>query len=232
MSFWDRLVEELRTLGETLAEWIVLIAVALLVLIIGRWLLKWVRTLIEKFLGADWMKGVWDRSGVTRALEPSGQTAASITATVVYAYLMILLWLVVVRILRLDTIEDLLVRLLAWLPLLLLATVIVIIAAAVASWTADLVRPFAADKGVPWLTWLIHIGIVVFGLLFAFDILDVTFAENIVMIIFAALGIALAVAFGVGGIDAAKQWWAKYGTPSKVTGGASGESHDHERSGY
>lgn len=221
MSFWDRLLEELRTLGETLAEWIVLIAIALVVLIVGRWVLRWVRTIIQKFLGANWMKGVWDRSGITRALEPSGQTAASITATIVYAYLMVALWLVVVRILQLDTIEDLLVRLLAWLPLLLLAAVVVIIAAAVASWTADLVRPFAQAKGVPWLTWLIHIGIVLFGLLFAFDILDITFAEDIVKIVFAAMGIALAVAFGVGGIDAAKQWWAKYGTPAKVTGGGS-----------
>jgi hypothetical protein len=232
MSFWDRLVEELKTLGETLAEWIVLIAVALLVLLIGRWILRWVRTLIEKFLGANWMKGVWDRSGVTRALEPSGQSAASITATIAYAYLMVLLWLVVVRILRLDTIEDLLVRLLAWLPLLLLAAIVVIIAAAVASWTADLIRPFARDKGVPWLTWLIHIGIVVFGLLFALDILDVTFAENIVMIVIAAAGIALAVAFGVGGIDAAKQWWARYGTPSNVTGGGSPGADHGDRSGY
>lgn len=213
MSFWDRLVEELRSLGETIVEWAILIAVALIILIIGRWILRWVRRLIERLLGAEWLNGVWDRSGITRALEPSGQTAASITATVIYAYLMVGLWLVVARILNLDTIEDLLLRLLAWVPLLLVAAIIVIVAAAAASWTADLVRPFAADRGVPWLTWLIQIAVIVFGVLFAMDILDVTFAEDVVKIVVFAAGVGLAIAFGVGGIDAAKQWWAKYGTP-------------------
>lgn len=213
MSFWDRLLEELRTLGETIVEWAILIAIALVVLVIGRWILQWVRRIIQRVLGASWLDGVWQRSGVDKALEPTGQSAASITATIIYGYLFVGLWLIVVRILKLDTIEDLLERLLAWIPLLLLAAVIVIVAATVASWTADLVRPFAADRHVPWLTWLIQISIIVFGALFALDILDITFAEDVVKIIIAAAGIALAIAFGVGGIDAAKQWWGKYATP-------------------
>jgi hypothetical protein len=196
-----------------IVEWAIIIAVALLVLVIGRWILQWVRRIIEKLLGADWLDGVWQRSGVNTALAPSGQTAASITATVVYAYLMVGLWLVVVRILNLDTIEVLLTRLLAWIPLLLLAAIIIIVAAAAASWTADLVRPFADNRHIPWLTWAIQVGIIVFGVLFALDILEVDFAEDVVKIVTAAFGIALAIAFGVGGIDAAKQWWAKYGTP-------------------
>jgi hypothetical protein len=213
MSFWDHLWEELKSLGELVAEWVVLIAIALLVLIVGRLIFRWVRRIVERVVGAQSLTGVWDRSGVTKALQSSDQTAASIAGTIVYAYLMIGLWLVVTRILRLETIEDLLERLLAWIPLLLAAAVIVIIAAAVASWTADLVRPFAVDKGVPWLTWLIQIAVIVFGLLFAFDLLEVSFAEDVVKIIVASATIALAIAFGVGGIDAAKQWWAKYGTP-------------------
>ena len=213
MSFWDRLLEELRSLGELIVEWAILIAIALLVLIVGRWILKWVRRIVERLLGAAALDGVWDRSGVTRALKGTGQTAASISATVIYAYLMIGLWLIVTRILRLTSIEVLLNRLLAWVPLLILAAAIIIIAAAAAKWTADLVRPFAEDKGVGWLTWVIQVGLIIFGVLFAMDILDVRFAADIVKIVVAAGTIALAIAFGVGGIDAAKQWWAKYGTP-------------------
>ena len=224
MSFWDQLLKELRSLGEFLVEWAVLIAVALVVLIVGRWILRLVRRIVERVVGAGSLSGVWDRSGVTRALQSSEQTPASISGTVVYAYLMIGLWLIVTRILQLTTIEDLLERLLAWVPLLLAAAVIVIIAAAVANWTADLVRPFAADKGVPWLTWLIQIAVIVFGLLFAFDLLEVNFAEDVVKIIIASGTVALAIAFGVGGIDAAKQWWAKYGTP-----GVAGREADRSR---
>lgn len=213
MSFWDRLLEELRSLGELIVEWVVLIAIALLVLVIGRWIMRWVRKIVERVLSAESLTGVWDRSGITRALQSSDQTPASIAGTIVYAYLMIGVWLVAARILRLVTIEDLLNRLLAWIPILLVAAVIVIIAAAVANWTADLVRPFAADRGVPWLTWLIQVSVIVFGLLFALDLLNVDFAEDVVKIIVASATIALAIAFGVGGVDAAKQWWAKYGTP-------------------
>ena len=230
MSFWDQLLEELRSLGELVVEWVVLIAIALFVLIVGRWILRWVRRIVERVVGAQSLTGVWDRSGVTRALQSSDQTAASITGTIVYAYLMIGLWLVVTRILQLTTIEDLLERLLAWIPLLLAAAVIVIIAAAVANWTADLVRPFASDKGVPWLTWLIQIAVIVFGLLFAFDLLEVNFAEDIVKIVIASATVALAIAFGVGGIDAAKQWWAKYGTPgvsAREADRSGRDSHDN-----
>ncbi|MFC2153431.1 hypothetical protein ACFLQ7_02220 [Actinomycetota bacterium] len=228
MSFWDRLLEELRSLGETLVEWIILIAIALLILIIGRWILKWIRKIVERVLGSAALDTVWKRSGVTTALEGTDQTPASITATIVYAYGYIVLALIVVRVLQLDTIEDLLERLLAWVPMLILAAVIVIIAAAVANWTADLVRPFAAERGVPWLTWLIQIGIILFGLLFAFELLNVNFAEDVVKIIVAAVGVALAIAFGVGGIDAAKQWWGKYGTPG-VSERIAAETHrDHD----
>ncbi|KAA3640186.1 MAG: hypothetical protein DWP92_03505 [Armatimonadetes bacterium] len=224
MTFADNFWEELRSLGESIVEWAILILVALLVLVIGRWILQWVRKVIERVLALPALNGLWDQSGVTKALEPSGQTPAKITASIAYAYLMVLLWLVAVRIVKLDTIEDLLERLLAWIPLLLVSAAIVIIAAAVANWAADLIRPFAVDKSVPWLTWLIRIAILVFGVLFAFDILAITFAEDIVKIIVFASGVGLAIAFGVGGIDAAKLWWAKYGTPgsSKTGGGDSG----------
>jgi hypothetical protein len=228
VSCWDRLVEELRSLGESIVEWLILIAIALVILIIGRWILKWVRRIVERALGAAALDGVWKRSGVTSALDGSGQTPASIVATIVYAYGLIVLALIVVRVLQLDTIEVLLLRLLAWVPMLILAAIIVIIAAAVADWTADLVRPFAAERGVPWLVWLIKAGIILFGLLFAFELLNVNFAEDVVKIVVAALGIALAIAFGVGGIDAAKQWWAKYGTPG-VSDRIAAESHrDHD----
>lgn len=221
MSFWDQLLDELESLGQTLVEWTVLIGVALLVLIIGRWILKLVRRILEGVLGADMLDGVWERSGVNRALQGSDQTAASITATVVYAYLMVGLVLVAVRILNLDSIEDLLERLLAWIPLLIVAAVTVIIAAAAANWTADLIRPFAVDRGVGWLALVAQVAIIIFGILFALELLNIGFAEDIVKLVVAAGGIALAIAFGVGGIDAAKQWWAKYGTP-----GASGRMNE------
>jgi hypothetical protein len=213
MSFWDQLLEELRSLGETLVEWAVLIAVALLVLIIGRWIVKWIAKLIAKLFDADWMQGIWERSGITAALDGTDQSVASITATVLYVYLMTGVVLIAARILDLTTIEQLLERLLAWIPLLIVAVIIVIIAAAAASWTAELIRPFAADHGVGWLVWVVQVGVIVFGVVFALELLNIDFAGDILRLVTASFGIALAIAFGVGGIDTAKLWWAKYASP-------------------
>lgn len=213
LTFWDSLVDRLRDLGENIVEWAILILVALLVLIIGRWIIGLIRGWVEKLLAARTLDPVWKRSGIATALEGGEQTPASLVATVLYAYLMVVLFLVVARILQLDTIEALLTRLLAWIPLLLVAAVIVIVAAAAGNWSANLVRPFAERQNVGWLPAGIHIAVVVFGVLFAFEVLDITFAEDIIKIVIAAAAIALAIALGVGGIDAGKRWWAKYGTP-------------------
>lgn len=213
LSFWDSLADRLRNLGENIVEWAILILVALVVLIVGRWLIGMIRTWTEKLLGARALDPVWKRSGITKALEGGEQTPASLVASVIYAYLMVVLFLVVARVLQLAAIEALLLRLLAWIPLLLLAAVIVIIAAAVGSWSGNLVRPFAGRQGVGWLPGAVHIGVIVFGVLFALDVLNIDFAEDIVKILIAAAAIAGAIAFGVGGIDAGKRWWARYGTP-------------------
>ena len=213
MSFWDQLVAEFETLGQVVAEWLPRIIIALLILIIGRWILNWVRKLVEKFLNWSFMQSIFDKAGITNALAGTDQTAAGITATIIYAYLVVVLWLMVFRVLQIQTLEALLVRFLAWIPIVLVAALIVVIAAAVASWVADLVRPFAASKDVPWLTWVVQILIVLFGVLFAMDMLDITFAADITKILTAAVGVAFAVAFGVGGIDTAKKWWAKYLAP-------------------
>ncbi len=214
MSFWDSLLERAREFGETVIEWAILLGIALVVLVVGRWIIGLIRKAIQKVLDAKALDGIWKRSGVAKALEEGDQTPASIVATVVYAYLMVGLLVVVTRILGLLAIEVLLIRLLAWIPLLLIAAAIVIIAAAAASWVAGLVKPFADEQNVPWLTYVVHIGVILFGLLFALDILRVSFAEDVVKIMIGATMIALAIAFGVGGIDTAKKWWTKYASPS------------------
>lgn len=213
MSFWDQLVAEFESLGTVAAEWLPRIAVALLVLVIGRWIIKWIRTLVEKLLNVGLINGTFEKAGINKALEPSDQNAAGVTATVVYAYLVVVLWLIAFRILGIGSIVDLLERFLAWIPTVLLAAIIVIVAAAIAAWVAALVAPFAEAKGVRWLGWMVHVAIILFGALFALDLLGITFAADITKIAVSALAVAFAIAFGVGGIDTAKLWWAKYAAP-------------------
>ena len=213
MSFWDELSGRLDALGGDIAEWGVKILIALVVLIVGRWIIRMVRKWVERLLESSAAKTVFEKSGVNSALAPSGHSPAKLSGTVLFAVLMLVLLLIVARILDAPEITSLLERLLAVLPLIIVAVLLVIIAAAVASFVADLVRPFAEQRNLGWLTTGVRIFILLFGVLAALDLLEIRFAEDIVKILTAAGGVALAIAFGIGGIDTAKQWWHKYASP-------------------
>lgn len=219
---WDNMVQGLKdafaSVGTTLGEWIPRILVAVLLLIVGRWILRTLRTAIQRLLDTPAAKAVFDKAGITSALAPSQRKASSLVASLGYAFMMLLLWLVIFRVLQIEPIESLLERLIAVLPLILVAVALVIIAAAVGSFVADLVRPYSVQKDVGWLPTVVRIVILVAGALAALDLLDIRFAEDIVKIAAAAVGIAFAVAFGIGGIDTAKRWWARYLAPREAGG--------------
>ena len=214
---WDNLVAGLKdafaSVGTTLGEWIPRLLVALLILVVGRWILQNLRKWVERLLETPAVQAVFDKAGISSALEPSGKKAAPLLATVAYAFLVLLLWLVIFRVLQIRPIEELMERLIAVLPLILVAAVLVIIAAAVANFVADLVRPYAEQRNVAWLPTVTRVVILIVGVLAALDLLEIRFAEDIVKIFAAAAGIAFAVAFGVGGIDTARQWWGRYLAP-------------------
>ena len=214
---WDNLVQGLKdafaSIGTTLGEWIPRILVALLILLVGRWILQSLRKWVEKLLETPAVQTVFDKAGISSALAPSGRKASGLLATVAYAFLLLLLWLVIFRVLEIRPIEDLMERLIAVLPLILVAAVLVIIAAAVANFVADLVRPYAEQRNVGWLPSVTRVVILIAGVLAALDLLEIRFAEDIVKIVAAAGGVAFAIAFGVGGIDTAKQWWGRYLAP-------------------
>ena len=213
MSFFDRLEENFNDIGGSVADWAVKIAIALLVLIVGRWIIGMIRKWAVRLLETDAAKTVFEKAGIAKALQPSGRSAAGLVGTILGAVLMVLLWLIIANILEVDPVVDLLERLLAVLPLILVAVVLVIVAAAIGSFVADLVRPYADERGVAWLPSAVRVIVLLFGVLAALDLLEIQFAEDIVKIATAAAGIAFAVAFGVGGIDTAKQWWGRYLSP-------------------
>ena len=210
---WDNMIQGFKdafaSVGSTLGEWIPRLIVALLVLLIGRWIINTLRRWTEKLLDTQPVQTVFDKAGITNALAQSDKKASALVATIVYGFLALLLWLIVFRVLQIEPIEDLLERLIAVIPLILVAGILVVVAAAVANFVADLVAPFAERHSVRWLTPLTRIAIILAGVLAALDLLEIGFAEDIVKLLVAAGGIAFAIAFGVGGIDTAKLWWRK-----------------------
>ncbi|MEX2533458.1 MAG: hypothetical protein WD360_05800 [Nitriliruptoraceae bacterium] len=213
-ELWNDIVDVFESMAVTVAEWIPRILLALVVLVVGRLILGLIRRLIVKLLELSAVRTVFSRAGLTSATEPSGRSPAQLVAGVIYAVLLVALFILVFDILQLDVIVELLQAFLEWIPIVILAAVIVIIAAAVASWVSDLIAPYAQARGVAWLSSVVRVGVIAFGVLAALDVLNITFAEDLVKIVIAGAAVALAVAFGVGGIDTAKQWWARYLAPS------------------
>ncbi|MEX0591892.1 MAG: hypothetical protein WD358_00070 [Nitriliruptoraceae bacterium] len=213
MQLWDDIVDALQAMAVTAVEWVPRILLALVVLIVGRFVLGFIRRIIVKLLDLAPVRAVFDRAGLTSATEPSGRSPAQMVGTIVYAVLFIVLWIIVFDILQLFTIVDILQRFLAWIPVVLVAAAIVLIAAAVASWVSDLISPYARARNVEWLPGVVRAGVIIFGALAALEVLNITFAEDLVKIVVAGAVVAFAIAFGVGGIDTAKKWWSRYLNP-------------------
>lgn len=214
MSFWDNLTGELESIGTTVGEWVPKIVGALIILLVGWFIAKWVRRIVRRLLDNERVSGFFDRIGIGEALRNAGYSASSLVASAVYGFLMLVVLLIAFEALELTEVTDLLRRLIAFLPQIFIALVIVMIAAGFGRFVADLTGPWAESRQMTWVPTAIRVGFLLFGVITALDLLDVGVVTNSVLAaVLGGLGIAFAIAFGIGGIDTAKQWWAKYAAP-------------------
>lgn len=216
MSFFDRLTEELKDLGTTFGEWVPRVIGALVILLLGWFIAKWIARIVRRLLDNDSVRRFFDRVGIGQALSNAGYSAANLVGSIVYGFLMLVVFLIAAEALQLTELSDLLRRLIAFLPQLFIAVVIVMVAAAIGRFVADLVRPWGERQRMTWVPTAIQVGLIVFGVVTALDLLGIGIVTNTVLTaVLGTAGLVVAIAFGVGGIDTAKLWWAKYGAPKQ-----------------
>ncbi|HKZ29055.1 MAG TPA: hypothetical protein VJ482_05380 [Acidimicrobiia bacterium] len=214
MSFWDQFVEGLSEIGRGIADFTPRLFGALLILLVGWWVAKFVRNIIQKLLDRPTVTKVVDRSGVGPALRNAGYSGASILANVIYAILLLAVFLLAAQALRVPELVALLSGLIAYLPLVVVAIVILVIAAAVGNFLGDLVQPWATSRNAPWVAMVARYSVIIFGALTSLEVLGVgRVSTRIFEFTFGAFAVAFAIAFGVGGIETARKWWGKYLTP-------------------
>lgn len=213
-DFVDSLSNSLSGVGSAIGEWLPRIVAALLVLLVGLFIARWIRRIVKRVLETEAVAGFVDRIGIGGAVRDSGYSVADVGARVVYGFLALVVLLVTSQTLGIDALTDLLQTLIAWLPRLLVALIILAVSALVADFVANLVRPWADRKGFSWVDNAIRLGIIIFGLLTALDYLGIGAITNTLFtVVSGAAGLVIAIAFGVGGIDTAKRWWEKYAGP-------------------
>ncbi|MBT8193626.1 MAG: hypothetical protein KJP22_09515 [Acidimicrobiia bacterium] len=219
MSFWDTLTNRLEQIGADIGNWVPKILGALIILLVGLFIARIVRRIVKKILENDAVEGVLDKAGIGPALRNSGYSAANLGATLVYGLMAIIVLLLAATALEVQSLVDLLERLIGFIPVVFVAILLVVIAAAIGSFLADLVRPWAETHNNNWVPTAVRWGVIVFALLTAFDLVGIgQVSEDVRRAVLLAGGVAFAVAFGIGGVDTAKKWWAKYLSPRESSG--------------
>lgn len=183
----------------------------LVILLVGYIIARVVRTLLTKGLRALHFDNIADRAGVTRALEVAGtrMDAAAVLGIVAFWWIFLVFAEIAVNALGLTEITVFLNSVLAYLPNIFVAILILIIGALLANVVAGLVRGAAGEAGLSMASLLAEVArwtILVFAFLAALTQLNV--AQSMIFIVAAGivgmLAIAGGLALGLGGADTAR----------------------------
>ena len=154
---------------------------------------------------------ILERAGLAKRLKEAGITAADLVARAVYWAALLVVLLLAAQTLEVDHLSDLLSALISYLPLVVVAIIIVIVSAGIGAFLAEVSTPWSQDHSIGWLPETARWMVIGFGALAALNTLNI--AEEIVNTLFigvvSTVGVTLAIAFGVGGIPAAREWWRR-----------------------
>src|SRR5680860_20595 len=153
-NFLDQLLQSLAELGADIGSFLPRLIVALLLLWIGNWIAKWIRTLLVKGLERVGTNRLTEAAGVESMLQQAGTSGIALVGQVVYFLVLIVFVQIAAEVLGIDQLTQLLNQLIAYLPLVVVALLVLFVTAAIANWAARTVRPFAESRG---LLSLIHI---------------------------------------------------------------------------
>lgn len=215
VDFVDQLVDSFAQWGSDIGRFLPKLIVALLLLLVGHWIAKWVRRLLTAGLTKVGAGRLTEAAGLEGTLRQAGTSGVAILGQVAYFLILLIFIQIAAEVLGIDQLTTMLNQLIAYLPLVLVALLVLFVAVAIANWAARVVRPFAESRGVGWVSTLVRVGIIVVGVLAVLDTLNfapsVTSKIENTLLQYLPLSVLVAatIAFGIGGIDTARQWWAK-----------------------
>jgi Conserved TM helix len=192
------------------ATFIPKLVVFLLILIVGYLIAKAIAKILTKVLQRVGFDRLVERGGIKQALDRSSYDAAGILAKLVYYAIMLFVLSTAFGVFGSNPISDYLRAVIAYLPLVFVAIVIVVIAAAIAAGAKSLIE--SSLGGLSYARVLANLAsgfILAIGVIAALDQLHI--AANVVnavlyAVLAALVGIAI-VAVGGGGIKTMSQRW-------------------------
>ncbi len=215
MDFLTRLQDSFATLGEIVPA----LFGAIVILFAGYLLAKLTQRGIERLLRKLSVNDLLRRGGVMQAVEHAGHQVnpSRVFGNIVFWAVMFAVLLVASTAAGLQSLNDVFAELVSYIPSIIAAVVIVIVGIVLGGFVEGLLLAAAgALHGGPTLARVGRGGIVVLAIFMALQELGV--ATDIVTtafaILFGAVALALALAFGLGNRDLAgevtRTWWARY----------------------
>ena len=187
----------------------------LAILLIGLFVAKIVRKIVQRLLSAAKVDQVVGRSGFGRSLQKNGLgSAAELITKVVYFGLVLLVLQLAIGALGPNPVSNALNSMMAYIPKIAVAIVILFVTGIVADKVGDVVRNVTARQS--WGSGVTKAAVAAIWLIGGFAALDqVQVAKDVVDTLFrtliTSLGAIMVIKFGVGGVWAARdRFWPKF----------------------
>ncbi len=203
-------MDALERAWENTLEVLPKVALFLLILIVGWIIAKAVARILETFLEKVGFDGWVERGGIKRALAKSEYDASDLLAKIVFYGLFLIVLQLAFGVFGENPVSDLIDGLVAYLPNVFVAILIIVIAAYIAAAVRDIARSSLGSLSYgETLATLAYVAILVVGIFAALDQLEI--APDIVNGLFYALlaivAGSLIIAIGGGGIQPMRSRW-------------------------
>jgi small-conductance mechanosensitive channel len=213
-EFWTEIIGEIVS---SVAAWLPGLAAALLLLFVGWIVARLVQFLTRNILARLGLDRLSERAGLSQVFSQAGlvSSASDLLARLVYWLVMLVFLLAATESLGLVGVVEILRGFVNYLPRVLAATVILILGSLLARLVSDAVRALSVQAGLdsgPVMGQAVRYVLLIFAILLALEQLGIE--TNLLTIaasaIIGALAIALALAFGLGSRDLARNIMAGY----------------------
>jgi len=211
---WDNLiVEPVRQMLTRIMAYLPVLLGALLILIIGWIVAKIIRWIVDGLLKAIRFDTLADKAGISEVLRKGNlnTSARKVISGLVYWLVIIMVLVMVVNALGLSNASDVLVSLFAYVPKVIAALFVLVVAIFLANFVSGLVQIAAGNANLPkpkLLAGISRWAIIIFAVTIALAQLGIAalLVTTTFNIILGGIVLALALAFGLGGKDAAAKY--------------------------
>lgn len=190
---------------------------AIVVLVIGWIIAGWIGGLLARALRAIHFDRLADRAGVTRFLERSDVAAdpAGLIGGIVKWYVRLVFVLMAANAVGLTAVATVVNQVLAFIPNLIVALVVLAAFAWLAGLTRGVVRGALGGSGMPnadAIGTLAYVTVFAFGVVAAADQVGIaaTLVNTLFIGVVAAVALAFGLSFGLGGREQAAQIWSDW----------------------